>query len=200
MVDTKEKYFLTQLRDKKALLVTAHFDDEVLFAGGLLSILRNKIDIVCMTKTYTKRPFPEKDEQAFKQLCADLKINAYYGMFEPHKAHLSPERLPEYCYACWRKIRYLRRFKDYDIIITHNATGEYGHIDHVITHYACKVAFYKKKMYAFGTNLQNAEITVNYDYNEKKRLVDYYADVWTPRGYPFCYQPETYKIIGKEDI
>ena len=199
-MDISEKSFLTQLRDKKALLVTAHFDDEVLFAGGLLSLLKRNIQIVCMTKTYQRRQFPEKYEQAFKRLCADLKIKAYYGEFEPHKAPLSPKLLPEYCYACWRKIRYLRRFKDYDIIITHNAIGEYGHIDHVITHYACKVAFHNKRIYAFGTNLKNAEITVEYDREKKKHLVDYYSDVWAPVGYPFCYEPETYKIVGDEDI
>jgi len=196
MVDTKRVSSLTQLPDnlngKKVLLVISHYDDEVLFAGGLLSKLKCKLAILCMHKNYMKRKNPEGYARAFLNVCKFLNAKMYQGNFDSQKAKIVGSKMIEYVLKCAVMARYLSKYKGYDAIITHNAIGEYGHIDHIIVHYACRAAFRNIPVYFFGANLKNADVVVDYDVDDKKRLIDFYKDVWTPDGYPFCYEPETY--------
>jgi hypothetical protein len=202
MADTKTKSSSTLLLDKlerkRVLLVTAHFDDEVLFAGGLLTVLKTPPDILCVHKIYEKRDNPELFEQGFRAVVKSLNCNAFFGGFVPTKAKFMEGRATEYCFKCALIARYLAKYNRYDVIITHNAIGEYGHIDHVIVHYACKIAFKKHEMYNFGYPLKTANLTVEYNVARKKRLVDCYLPTWNPMGYPFCYEPETYIKMGAQ--
>ena len=195
-MDTKEKFFSTQFADslkgKKVLLVVAHHDDEVLFAGGLLSQLKCKLSILCLHKSFLDRKSPEKYVVGFKAVCKSLGAKAFFGTYEPQKAKIVSGKFAEYAFKCANMVRFLAKHKGYDTVITHNGIGEYGHVDHIIVHYACRIAFRKESVYCFGTNLNNAEIVVHYNVEDKKKLIDFYKDVWAANGYPFCYEPETY--------
>jgi LmbE family N-acetylglucosaminyl deacetylase len=196
MADTKKAFFSTQFADslaeKKVLFVVAHQDDEVLFAGGLLSQLKAKLSILCMHKSYENRKRPEEFQAAFLRVCEQLRAKAFNGLFEAQKAKFMGGKVFEYAFKCAVMVRYLARYHGYDAVITHNAIGEYGHVDHVIVHYACRVAFRKGILYSFGTGLAEPYVRVDYDVAKKKKLVDEYKSCWTPDGYPFCYKPETF--------
>jgi hypothetical protein len=199
MADTSTKssstLLLDKLKGKRILFVTAHFDDESLFAGGLLTRLKEQPHILCMHKTYMKRDNPEIFYEGFLRVIKQLNAIAILCGFEPSKEKFMEGRAAEYCFKCAIMTRYLKRHRKYDVIITHNAYGEYGHIDHRIVYYACRLAFQDKEMYTFGYPLKTANLIVEYDIEKKKQLIDCYLPAWNPRGYSFCYEPETYLKI-----
>jgi len=116
----------------KIAMVVAHPDDEVLWGGGLLARLKG-IDIYCCS-------IPRRDpERAFNF----FKVAKYFG----HNAFLLPFEETEPSSNLTNLE--LLDLSEYDVVITHNPEGEYGHIHHVDVHEHVKNNF-SGDVYYFG--------------------------------------------------
>lgn len=101
----------------RKLMIVAHPDDETLFGGGLL--LSKDWTVICVTGG--DNPVRRKEFlSVMKEVDADCEIWSYPDVWEGHfnMSLLSKELV--------RVIRGRR----WDMIVTHNSEGEYGHTQH----------------------------------------------------------------------
>ena len=115
-----------ELDDLKRVALVAHPDDETLWGAGLL--LRHDWTVICCTVPYHDPVRAEK----FKDACAVLGARPVL-LGHPERAGLIP--IPD--------------LSEYDLILTHNEAGEYGHVQHKELHNAVKVRW-PEKMMCFG--------------------------------------------------
>lgn len=115
-----------------AMLVYAHPDDEILFAGGLmLAYPRWNWHLVCVTD-----PGREDQQDAALDLLGAAGVN-----IESHENLGYVDRyMPRACRDIYRDIEHAEH-GDQDIVFTHGYRGEYGHHHHHWTHLACHLAF-----------------------------------------------------------
>jgi LmbE family N-acetylglucosaminyl deacetylase len=123
--------WIDKIKNPHALLIIAHPDDETIFAGGLIltSPTGTTWEIVCCIEEKEKR----KDEFicACKFLLehSDKKIIPnYFGVRAIPNEGLDEAQNKELL----KKIGSLGT--NYDIVITHNKLGEYGHPHHIAVH------------------------------------------------------------------
>ena len=95
---------------KRPAMVVAHPDDEAMWGAGLLLRYPKNWDVICCT---TPERDPERAELFFKS-CAVLGVNPVLI------------RQPENLKIDFNKID----LEPYDLIVTHNRDGEYGHRQH----------------------------------------------------------------------
>jgi len=119
-----EPRWLFDISNPKALLVVAHPDDETIFAGGLiLSSRQTHWTIVCCTTEYEQRQYE------FINACRFLAEESG-NRIDPILLGLLDGQIDSGTLA--KKLRPYT--KGYDIVITHNKGGEYGHEDHKLVH------------------------------------------------------------------
>lgn len=121
---TEGPLWLFDIPRSRALLVVAHPDDETIFAGGLiLTSSETRWTVVCCTS--------ENDQRKRELLCACDFLAEKSGNY------VSPEMLgfvPD-CIDVSSLAKRLRTYAaGYDIVLTHNPKGEYGHNDHEQVH------------------------------------------------------------------
>ncbi len=137
-------------------VVVAHPDDETLWAGGFLTA-HPDTDVICCS-------VPEKDPQRcahFFRACRLLKANpiiaaASLSNAEDQRLDLAPAQ---------------RLASTYDMILTHNSVGEYGHKHHIAVHDAMKQT--GKQMRVFGYGLTADGMSV--DIEIKRRVLAVYT-------------------------
>lgn len=121
---------------KNVLVIIAHPDDETLWMGGYL--LRNKKNwnttVICLTRKSDKDRLPK-----FKKVMKALGTKGLiYDLDDTDlKRHLSKEEI-------LKTIEPHIKNKEFDMLFTHNANGEYGHIRHIDTHKTIKFAIKNK--------------------------------------------------------
>lgn len=192
------------LRGRRVLVVVAHQDDESLYFGGLLSTLAGRADLslISTTAPMPGRPDTETRLGAFHRVgvllqcrlvrCLALTDCGPRGDTYP-PASLSREiatALRPYRNAC-------------DIVLTHGPAGEpnvvygaRGHEAHKATSRAVRAVF-RGPILSCARGAPNATFELTYDAARKKTLLDCYAPDWTPKDYPFAYDPEPYTEVPK---
>ena len=127
-VSNSAEFFL----DGPTAVVVAHPDDEVLWAGGLLSRYRGFVVICCS--------IPFRDPERAICFFNAMRVLGHHPILLPFHEKSADIRLEHLNYLD------LTPFKN---IITHNAHGEYGHLHHVqLNDYILNN--FRGKIYAFG--------------------------------------------------
>lgn len=119
---------------RNCLLITAHPDDEILWAGGLLARFASKFTVICCST-------PTRDlERAenFKRAMMALGIKSSRILPTPDCSAEKPlSSLPIIP-------------QNFDVIVTHNQWGEYGHLHHRQINEHVMARRGSAKVYTFG--------------------------------------------------
>lgn len=210
---------LKDFRGKRVLLCTAHQDDELLFAGGLLSRIAGlaEVNVVCFFRPMKERKDSQTRVRAMQSLCAELGVScsqypfaveapyrrlrryiaqgdgdgaAPVTLLRPLESHGLYQTLLE------TAVSTLRLYEP-DIVITHNPVGEYGHLEHIFLHKTMMEAARRVKittLMTFGAGQEHrGGLTVTYDTRQKKRLFKHYKPQWNGlKMYDFALDPERF--------
>lgn len=154
---TRERLDSINLDDVNKLMIVAHPDDETFWGGGHL--LEDKYLVVCLTNGW----YPERRKEFYSamEFSEDEAIILDY-------ADLSDGVKDNWLYckdAIQQDLELLIGYKNWDMIVTHNLDGEYGHIHHRMTNqYTTQISMNKNmldKLYYFGKYYDKGEVPEN---------------------------------------
>ncbi len=132
------------------VVVVAHPDDEVLWAGGYL-LAHPGTDVICCT-------VPQKAPErclAFFWACKALDVNPII-VAEGRDVVNVPIR----------SLRAVQRMvEQYDQIITHNHIGEYGHPHHIQVHKAMRATGIPMKVFGYGLTADGMPVSLQLNKN-----------------------------------
>jgi LmbE family N-acetylglucosaminyl deacetylase len=200
--------------NKRVLVVIAHQDDEALFCGALLSQIRgtSEVTVICMSKPKQERTIEARNE-CFRRACEKVQARAITTTF-PEARHVwsSAELLwreqPQQMASMQELLRREAGAFRPDVVITHNAAGEYGHCYHKVVHRVCRRVFPPDKLYFIGIGsheIAGQRFVVTCDPSRKKELLEchpYFDAVSFCKrhfGQVIAYEPETYIACGKQE-
>ncbi len=141
---------------KKCVMVVAHPDDETLFGAGI--ILQNPAadwTVICCS---VPRIDPIR-AMKFYDACEALGARGIVLPFGEGGPHLPLEQVE------------LLNLDKYDVIVTHNARGEYGHRHHIDVHNEIVKRYASKPCFFFGSGTEGHGyfITLSDDELQRKR-------------------------------
>lgn len=185
-----------ELKGKKALLVFAHPDDEVIFGWPILqdSSLEKEVLMCSSDADNPDRAWCSHRKNALIDICAEKKISlsiidndSDFYMLETRQNSLA-----NFLVDIVDEIN----SKDFDYILTHNPYGEYGHCDHKILFDTIKERIDKPILYS------DIRVKTNWPFSEnvssrmkdlyfKDKVGDFDLDL---DFYKFC--EKKYKDIG----
>lgn len=165
-----------QLEGFHKLMIVAHPDDELLWGGKHL--LEDDYLVVCLTRGNDKVRRAE-----FEAVLAETKDR---GLMLSYPDKIGPWRSD---WKLWRKkieadLKKILQYQDWELVATHNAKGEYGHQQHMMTHQSVKKVYReigcKAELNWFGRYYVDDKVP--YDlaemdketYNQKRKLAKLY--------------------------
>jgi LmbE family N-acetylglucosaminyl deacetylase len=200
--------------NKRVLFVVAHQDDESFFCGGLLGQLcgTSEMAVICMSQPKHQQDI-EARNKCFRRVCEKVQARAIVTTFPEARhvwssAELLWRRRPQQIAAMQEFLRAQADDFRPDLVITHNATGEYGHCYHKVVHRVCRQVFPADKLYFIGIGSRDRSaqrFAVACDAAKKKELLECHpyldADSFGKRhfGRVVTYEPETYVACGKQE-
>ena len=112
--------YINNITDVHNLMVVAHPDDEIIFGGNV--VLNNNFLVIYCTNDF-------KRIEIIRELSKDYNFNAIIlsHIDCPHKDMIFDNELIAFL------LDHIQHNK-YNMIVTHNKHGEYGHIQHVLIH------------------------------------------------------------------
>lgn len=147
------------------VMIVAHPDDELLWGGGHL--IEDDYLVVCVTRG--------NDDVRRAEFEAVLAATGDKGLILSYPDKIGHERSD---WKLWREdieadIATVLRYKEWELVVSHNKKGEYGHQQHVMTHESVAKEYEKTgcqaKLYWFGKYY--AFDKVPYDLEEMEKLV-----------------------------
>lgn len=133
--------------ETKKLMIVAHPDDETLWGGAHL--LDGGYLIVCMTHG------TDKVRSAELKAVAEASGNACLVLCYPDKTLGRRDDWSKVKEQMEQDISFLLKSQDWELVVTHNQKGEYGHLHHKMTHSMVVSAYEKEHLtipfYCFGT-------------------------------------------------
>ena len=158
----------------KTAVVVAHPDDEVLWAGGYISS-HPGTDVLCCT-------IPVKDPErclVFLDVCRQLGARGIVVADTPDVVGQDIGSL----------LTMQKLVQSYELVLTHNAIGEYGHAHHIAVHNAVRETGVPMKVFGYGLTKEGEDV----DLQLKERLLAQY------RTRPRCFQVWSHKFdLSKE--
>ena len=171
--------FPLQANETRSLMIVAHPDDETIWGGDHL--LHGNYTVLCITNGNNKK---RKKEfmQAMKKTHSQGIILNY-----PDKTNGQRDNWNSCKKAIQKDIQKEIDSNNWDMIVTHNPNGEYGHIHHkMVSKFVTKIVKKEKKtkkLVYFGQytarknkiNLKNEKRISKQDYKEKIKVIQVYA-------------------------
>lgn len=119
----------------KKLMIVAHPDDELIWGGGHL--IEGDYFVVCITRGY--------DKVRRKEFETVIDATDDTGLILSYPDKIAGKRSD---WKIWKKdierdIQTIIDYKKWDLVVTHNAKGEYGHQHHIATHKLVNSAYGK---------------------------------------------------------
>ena len=139
LADVSSKNFQS---DAKNVMFVAHPDDETLWGGN--GLYKDKYLVVCITCGVDARRVEE-----FKKVM-DVTGDDYMMLSYPDLVDGKRSRWDDEWDAISSDIDKILGLKEWDLIVTHNPDGEYGHIHHKMTNKLVTIYADKSKLYFFG--------------------------------------------------
>jgi|TARA_B100001971_G_C18196218_1_gene541629 LmbE family N-acetylglucosaminyl deacetylase len=154
------------MKSLNKLLIAAHPDDESLFAGSLL-MTQNNWKVICVTCGYD-----DIRKSEFKTAMKFANINNF-EIWEYEDITEWSNKIQE---EISNRLKVIIDEEKYDMIITHNKIGEYGHQQHKLLHKIVKVLT-KDNLYVFGKSPLRLQFD---DLTKKIKLLDVYKtqSIW----------------------
>lgn len=160
------------------LMVVAHPDDETLWGGGHLS--EGNWFVVCLTNGYNRQRTKEY-HNALNSLGAKGIILSYPDLTNGKRNNWSTVKN-----NIVNDMNTVLKYKEWNMIATHNPEGEYGHIHHKMTSSYMRASTQSagnfSRLYYFGKFYKPNEIPTNleanvssYNQNKKRHALDLYT-------------------------
>lgn len=174
------------------LILTAHPDDETLWAGGLVA-MRPLVKFTCICCSTPRRATEMQRAYEFFKACEVLGVQArQLPQVETNPGQALPVPLS------------VDELNSFDSVVTHNKTGEYGHSHHISVHdFTIKNATIPVYTFGYGSGDIVVKLEAN-AYAHKMAAMHQYITHSGPRDkwfalqerYPICIdQQETfYKV------
>lgn len=157
------------------LLIIAHPDDEAIFFGDWLMENGPNTKVACLTSSMDFWDW-NKDESRtrFKELKDSLRAAGvnYFECLGKDTPTLDPFTKKDYIKTFLNR---LNQETNWEMVVTHNQHGEYGHMQHIETHDMVKEAFPNDKIYVYKNS------NVKLPTNRKQLLLDQY-----PSQHKYC--------------
>lgn len=185
---TKQMLDKLNLKDVDNLMIVAHPDDETLWGGGHL--IQGNYLVVCLTNG--DDPVRKRDFMNVLEVSKDKGLILSYPDLIDKKKGVGIENRSTWEYeqlAIRKDIDTLLKYKKWNIVVTHNPDGEYGHQHHRYTSrhvtdiYEMQPSCAKNFMY-FGKYYAKDKMTQNVKaelpalsedvYKQKKKMMDQY--------------------------
>ena len=164
-------------------MIVAHPDDESLFGGDALTSFDGWM-VVCVTGAGI-----EGRRREFVNAMNSIRAN--YVMLN-HADHLASGNFDP---ALERQLSALLGERSWEMVVTHNARGEYGHVQHKALHRIVVRLAPRDRLFVFGTRWWGRSRISS----AKQRLLDCYQSQESVRRFrylagrerirPFCYTP-----------
>lgn len=120
------------------LMIVAHPDDELLWGGGHLK--DGGYLVVCLTKGYDKMRRAEFEKVVTES--GNEPLILYY----PDKVAGKKDNWEKVRQCIINDLTTVMEYKKWNLIVTHNAQGEYGHIQHKNTYRLVKAIYNEKNI------------------------------------------------------
>ncbi len=164
------------LDDVNNIMIVAHPDDETLWGGDHLS--KSNYLVVCVTCGVDKQR-----QEEFNNVVNEYG-NVGLSLGFPDKTNGQKDNWSKHYYIIEKTLKKIINYKDWDMIVTHNPDGEYGHIHHqmistMVTKNAKKDNLYYFNKYYTKEELENIN-NCKKELNEKElkmknHLLSYYS-------------------------
>lgn len=167
----------------KKLMIVAHPDDDTIWGGA--HIRSGDYFIVCITNA---RNDTRKAE--FEKMLS-ITGNSGYILEYPDKVAGIRDEWTQVRDKIENDLERLMTCKDWELIVTHNKEGEYGHQHHIYTH-SIVTGIYDKEslkppLYNFGT------------YHSKKKLPEFESEMTRISDDDYSYKCELVKVYESQD-
>ena len=152
---TAEKIESAGIASCDKLMITAHPDDEILWGGGHLKDGGYFVVVITNGRNETR-------SAEFKKV---IEASGNKGMIldYPDKTFGKRDDWSIVREKIEKDVELLENYKEWDLIVTHNPKGEYGHIHHIFTNMIVTLAYEKKhdydtKLYYFGKYYKKSDL------------------------------------------
>ena len=150
-IPVKQQLKKLELKNVNKLMIVAHPDDETIWGGA--NLIKDNYLVVCIT-CGTNRVRVEEIKNALDYSNDKLLMLDYPDKVMGKRSNWKSERK-----QIRKDLRTVLEYKDWDLVITHNPDGEYGHQHHKITSSMVTELYGKRdNLYYFGKYYTKKEI------------------------------------------
>lgn len=141
-VKGNKDYQSVDLTNINKLMIVAHPDDETLWGGGHL--LEEDYLVVCITCGRSRTRANEFEKVMKETNDAYIMLGYKDAFFNMKSKWVNIKENIE------KDIQDILNLKDWQVVVTHNPEGEYGHLHHILTSNIVTEVYHGDNLYYFG--------------------------------------------------